>query len=82
MWKAKNTNNLNININDGISKSKPKIKAMINAIAILLFTTCFGYGASKLPYLLYPFIRINEHVVNSSMAIALIIAKMQIPFVK
>lgn len=34
----------------------------------------FGYGASKLPYLLYPFIRINEHVVNSSMAIALIIA--------
>ncbi|RIP29379.1 cytochrome d ubiquinol oxidase subunit II, partial [Staphylococcus gallinarum] len=34
----------------------------------------FGYGASKLPYLLYPFIRINEHVVNSSIAIALIIA--------
>ncbi|RIN26448.1 cytochrome d ubiquinol oxidase subunit II [Staphylococcus succinus] len=34
----------------------------------------FGYGASKLPYLLYPFIRIDEGVVNSSMAIALITA--------
>ncbi|MGW9815415.1 cytochrome bd ubiquinol oxidase subunit II [Staphylococcus cohnii] len=34
----------------------------------------FGYGASKLPYILYPYIRIDEHVVNSGMAIALIIA--------
>mgnify|MGYP000591146841 FL=1 len=34
----------------------------------------FGYGVSKLPYILYPYIRIDEHVVNSSMAIALIIA--------
>jgi len=34
----------------------------------------FGYGASKLPYLLYPFIRIDEGVVNNSMAIALITA--------
>src|SRR5699024_5824855 len=34
----------------------------------------FGYGVSKLPYILYPYIRIDEHVVNSGMAIALIIA--------
>lgn len=34
----------------------------------------FGYGASKMPYILYPYVRIDEGVVNSSMAIALIIA--------
>ena len=34
----------------------------------------FGYGVIKLPYILYPYIRIDEHVVNSGMAIALIIA--------
>ncbi|MEP9851612.1 cytochrome d ubiquinol oxidase subunit II [Staphylococcus aureus] len=34
----------------------------------------FGYGVSKLPYILYPYVRIDEGIVNSSMAIALIVA--------
>src|SRR5699024_3235127 len=34
----------------------------------------FGYGVSKLPYILYPYVRIDEVIVNSSMAIALIVA--------
>lgn len=34
----------------------------------------FGYGAGHLPYLLYPYITIQEGVVHESMAIALIIA--------
>src|SRR5699024_7016165 len=33
----------------------------------------FGYGVSKLPYILYPYIHIDEHVVYSDMTISLII---------
>ncbi|MCK1976546.1 cytochrome d ubiquinol oxidase subunit II [Jeotgalicoccus huakuii] len=33
----------------------------------------FGYGISKLPYLLYPYININDAVVNENMAFALTI---------
>lgn len=34
----------------------------------------FGYGATHLPYILYPYITIQDSVVNESMAITLIIA--------
>ncbi len=33
----------------------------------------YGYGISKLPYILYPYIDINTSVVNESMAFALTI---------
>lgn len=33
----------------------------------------FGYGISKLPYILYPYIDLNHAVVNDSMALALVI---------
>ncbi|UTH14522.1 cytochrome d ubiquinol oxidase subunit II [Macrococcus equipercicus] len=33
----------------------------------------FGYGLSKLPYILYPYVNINKAVVNDNMAIALVI---------
>ncbi|NDI36329.1 cytochrome d ubiquinol oxidase subunit II [Chengkuizengella sediminis] len=32
----------------------------------------FGYGASHLPYILYPYINIHEHFTNQTMAIALV----------
>ena len=31
----------------------------------------YGYGISKLPYILYPYININDSVVNENMAFAL-----------
>lgn len=34
----------------------------------------YGYGASHLPYLLYPYLSMYEHFTNQSMAVALIIA--------
>ena len=34
----------------------------------------FGYGMSKMPYILYPYINVNESVVNPSMALSLTIA--------
>lgn len=36
-------------------------------------TAFFGYGLSKLPYILYPYININEAVVNEQMALMLVI---------
>nr|WP_205516533.1 cytochrome d ubiquinol oxidase subunit II [Paenibacillus sp. SYP-B3998] len=34
----------------------------------------YGYGAAHLPYLLYPYLSMNEHFTNKAMAVALIIA--------
>lgn len=34
----------------------------------------FGYGISKLPYLLYPMVKLDHAVVNDNMAIALTIS--------
>lgn len=31
----------------------------------------YGYGISKLPYILYPYVNINDAVVNENMAFAL-----------
>ena len=42
-------------------------------IMLQFATAFFGYGVSKLPYILYPFIELDS-VVNDSMAIALVIA--------
>ncbi|UXU54353.1 cytochrome d ubiquinol oxidase subunit II [Staphylococcus agnetis] len=42
-------------------------------VIIQIGTAFFGYGISKLPYLLYPYVRIDHAVTNDSMAIALII---------
>ena len=41
-------------------------------IMLQFATAFFGYGVSKLPYILYPFIELDS-VVNDSMAIALVI---------
>ncbi|WP_100400636.1 cytochrome d ubiquinol oxidase subunit II [Bacillus sp. FJAT-44742] len=38
------------------------------------FTSWFGYGASHLPYLLYPHLTIYDGVVNDSMAFSLLLA--------
>ncbi|NHM77098.1 cytochrome d ubiquinol oxidase subunit II [Staphylococcus chromogenes] len=42
-------------------------------VIIQMGTAFFGYGLSKLPYLLYPYVRIDHAVTNDSMAFALII---------
>ena len=33
----------------------------------------YGYGISKLPYLLYPYIKVSDSGVNASMGLALVI---------
>ncbi|AVP36755.1 cytochrome d ubiquinol oxidase subunit II [Staphylococcus felis] len=43
-------------------------------VVIQMGTAFFGYGLSKLPYILYPYVKINDAVTNDSMAIVLIIA--------
>ncbi|MBU9714602.1 cytochrome d ubiquinol oxidase subunit II [Evansella tamaricis] len=43
-------------------------------VMIQYFAAFFGYGASHLPYLLYPYLTIYDGFTNESMAIALIIA--------
>ncbi|WLR47101.1 cytochrome d ubiquinol oxidase subunit II [Halobacillus litoralis] len=43
------------------------------AVMIQFFIAFFGYGASHLPYLLYPYVTITSGVTNDSMAIALVI---------
>ncbi|GGC80061.1 cytochrome D ubiquinol oxidase subunit II [Thalassobacillus devorans] len=44
------------------------------AVMFQFFTAFFGYGASHLPYLLYPYITLSEGVVNDAMGLALVIA--------
>ncbi|MBM7552932.1 cytochrome d ubiquinol oxidase subunit II [Thalassobacillus pellis] len=44
------------------------------AVMLQFLFAFFGYGASHLPYLLYPYITISEGVVNDSMGLALVIA--------
>ncbi len=34
----------------------------------------FGYGASHLPYILYPYISLYENFTNDTMALALVVA--------
>ncbi|PAF36593.1 cytochrome D ubiquinol oxidase subunit II [Terribacillus saccharophilus] len=44
------------------------------AVMLQFFFAFFGYGMAQYPYLLYPFINIQDSVTNPAMAIALIIA--------
>ncbi|KAB7663417.1 cytochrome d ubiquinol oxidase subunit II [Bacillus sp. B1-b2] len=44
------------------------------AIMLQFLFAFFGYGMAKLPYLLYPYINIEESVTNPSMGMALVIA--------
>ncbi|WP_221884699.1 cytochrome d ubiquinol oxidase subunit II, partial [Staphylococcus epidermidis] len=46
--------------------------AFIMVILQMLFAF-FGYGMSKLPYLLYPFIKITDSHVNPEMGLSLVI---------
>ncbi|EJO7210078.1 cytochrome d ubiquinol oxidase subunit II [Staphylococcus pseudintermedius] len=43
-------------------------------VIIQMGTAFFGYGLSKLPYILYPYVRIDDAVTNDSMALVLTIA--------
>ncbi|MBN8234272.1 cytochrome d ubiquinol oxidase subunit II [Halobacillus kuroshimensis] len=43
------------------------------AVMLQFFVAFFGYGASHLPYLLYPYVTISNAVTNESMAVALVI---------
>ncbi|EIK0290013.1 cytochrome d ubiquinol oxidase subunit II [Staphylococcus pseudintermedius] len=43
-------------------------------VIIQMGTAFFGYGLSKLPYILYPYVHIDDAVTNDSMALVLIIA--------
>lgn len=43
------------------------------AIMIQFALAFYGYGISKMPYILYPYIDLNHAVVNDSMALALVI---------
>ncbi|SEB11207.1 cytochrome d ubiquinol oxidase subunit II [Thalassobacillus cyri] len=44
------------------------------AVMFQFLTAFFGYGASHLPYLLYPYVTLSEGVVNDAMGLALVIA--------
>lgn len=41
-------------------------------VMLQFFFAFFGYGASHLPYILYPYITLHENVTNETMAIALV----------
>ncbi|EGQ2676978.1 cytochrome d ubiquinol oxidase subunit II [Staphylococcus pseudintermedius] len=43
-------------------------------VIIQMGTAFFGYGLSKLPYILYPYVHIDDAVTNDSMALVLTIA--------
>lgn len=43
-------------------------------VIIQMDTAFFGYGLSKLPYILYPYVHIDDAVTNDSMALVLTIA--------
>ena len=43
-------------------------------VMLQFFFAFFGYGASHLPYILYPYINLHENVTNEAMALALVIA--------
>jgi cytochrome d ubiquinol oxidase subunit II len=43
-------------------------------VMLQFFFAFFGYGASHLPYILYPYITVHENVTNETMALALVIA--------
>lgn len=43
-------------------------------VIIQMSTAFFGYGLSKLPYILYPYVHIDDAVTNDSMALVLTIA--------
>ncbi|MCU5745635.1 cytochrome d ubiquinol oxidase subunit II [Staphylococcus sp. SQ8-PEA] len=43
-------------------------------VILQMFFAFFGYGISKLPYLLYPYVTIDHGAANGAMALALIIA--------
>ncbi len=43
-------------------------------VVIQMGTAFFGYGLSKLPYILYPYVHIDDAVTNDSMALVLTIA--------
>ncbi|MYL19018.1 cytochrome d ubiquinol oxidase subunit II [Halobacillus litoralis] len=43
------------------------------AVMLQFFVAFFGYGASHLPYLLYPYVTVTNAVTNESMAVALVI---------
>ncbi|WP_100330759.1 cytochrome d ubiquinol oxidase subunit II [Bacillus xiapuensis] len=43
-------------------------------VMLQYFFAFFGYGASHLPYILYPYVTLSEGVTNDSMATALVIA--------
>ncbi len=43
-------------------------------VIIQIGTAFFGYGLSKLPYILYPYVHIDDAVTNDSMALVLTIA--------
>ncbi|MBI5976038.1 cytochrome d ubiquinol oxidase subunit II [Staphylococcus canis] len=43
-------------------------------VIIQMGTAFFGYGLSKLPYILYPYVKLNHAVTNDSMALFLVIA--------
>ncbi|TDQ41045.1 cytochrome d ubiquinol oxidase subunit II [Aureibacillus halotolerans] len=44
------------------------------AVMLQFFFAFFGYGMAQYPYLLYPYINIEDSVTNPSMAVALIVA--------